>query len=173
MPIRKRRAELRKIGLSQAVRQIASTIRALRKGQIDLPGQAIDWTIMPIVPIIVTEEVLPKAPYCWDKLYRGLERPLKALSNVAPVASLRLLSVDDVEMLPDIRGLDDFGTICLKWANHPALFECPLNWYLQSSGIDFRKRFMLDRAAEVFTFLAERLGLDVRKLTFGRDRKKA
>lgn len=159
-----RRRELEDVGLPKAISQIASTIGALRSGAIDVLGPNVDWTITPVVPVIVTEERPPQVAKCWDELYETFMQPLKDLEGAGPIARFRLIPIDDLEILPDITLADDFGTTCLKWANEPDLSDSMLSAYLSAKGYDWRNGLMIDRYVEVMHFLAGRLGLDAEKL---------
>lgn len=170
MPLGERRKELEKIGLRKAVKQLVGTIKSMRRDEVDLGGMNYRWATTPIVPIVVTEEELPQLPKSWEHLFRAAAEPLERMANAGPIAKLRFLSVNDIEILPDLVMPDDFGRTCLKWANHDVLFELPLKSYLVGTGISWQNGFICDRYAEVMTLLARRLGLDVSKLTFATHR---
>ena len=171
MPLVERKREIENVGVPKAIGQITNTIRALRAGDLRIAGMAPDWTCTPILPVIVTEERLPQVHGCWEALYAPLIQLLDDLRGAGPIAPLRLISIDDVEFLPDIEGPDDFGAICLKWANDPDLRDSSLRSFLFANGITWGDRCVLDRFVSVMLFMADRLGLDVQKLRAGMIRR--
>src|SRR5205085_323196 len=77
----------------------------------------------------------------------------------------RFLSVADVEHLPDLAGAHDVGMILADWAVDPATFETSLSTHLASKRIAFERRFMRERLARVFQFLASRIELDPTRIS--------
>lgn len=124
MTLDQRRDKLEQtIELPKAISQIAKTIQALRNGDIDVPGLPADWTTTPIIPVIITEERLPQVQGCWEPLYAPMMQPFEDLHGAGPIAPLRLLAIEDLEIVPNVALPDDFGTTCLKWAHDPDLRE--------------------------------------------------
>jgi len=165
LSIEERHKELEKIGLPKAVDQLESTIRALRRGDIKgLPMQTRDWTVTPIVPLVVTEERLPQVPGCWEAFYGPLCAPLDELSAAGPLARLRFLTVSNAERLPDAKMPQNLPTMLLQWGADRSVLE--LNWsrFLQTRNVSPKNGFMRRRFSEMVGFFAQRLGLDAEKL---------
>ena len=60
LAVDERRTELQSVGLPNAASQLEATVRAVRDGEIPVPGMPrYDWTTTAIVPLIVTEERMP------------------------------------------------------------------------------------------------------------------
>lgn len=167
MTIRERQFEIESVGLKKAVGQIESTIKALRNFNLKPLGLGYyDWTTTPIIPLVVTDEEYPLFPQCWRFLYEEVEKPLMLLnSGVGPVGRLRILSIDEVEMLPDLTGSIDFATLLLQWGSDPSKFEYPFrNYLLECNQNHVSNDFMYKRWREVCQTLADRLGFDTLKI---------
>lgn len=166
LSIDERRAELSRIGMPNAINQLASTIRAIRAGQVTAPSMpSFDWTMTPIVPVIVTEERMPQVPGCWDAFYGPMCEPLADLSGAGPVTRLRLLNIDDAETIADLESSDDLGALFVCWAGDSSLMELVWGGFLATQEVRYRRRFIPDRYWETMKFLARRLDLDEKKLT--------
>lgn len=166
LSIEERREELLKIGIPNAVNQLASTVRALRAGEIHAPAMsAYDWTITPIIPVIVTEERIPQVPGCWDAFCRPMCGPLANLDGAGPLRSLRLLNIVDVETIPDLEASDDLGALFIRWGADPRHMELPWGNFLATQHVRLRNRFIPDRYFDAARFLARRLDLDETQLT--------
>ncbi|MBN1359039.1 MAG: hypothetical protein JW993_00525 [Sedimentisphaerales bacterium] len=156
-----RQEELEKIGIPIAVDQLTSTIDALRRGDIVAPTMpAYDWTITPIIPLIVSEEQMPQVPGCWNALYRPLCSALDETIAVGPLGRLRLLPVGHVERLPDLQAPLDLATMLYQWGSDRDLAEWPWDSFLSKRNVTFSGSFMPGRFRRVVKFLARRLGLD-------------
>lgn len=165
MTIDQRRAELNKIGMPNAINQIASTIRAIRAGEIIAPSMpSYDWTITPIIPVIVTEDRMPQVPGCWDAFYSEMSKPLDDLSGAGPLCRLRLLNIADVEKIADLESSDDLGTLFIRWSTDSPVTELAWVSYLNTQDVGYRRRFVPDRYFETIKFLTQRLGLDESKI---------
>lgn len=166
MTIQERRSEIESVGLKKAVRQIESTIKALRNFHLKpLSLGYYDWTITPIIPLVVTDEEYPLFPQCWKLLYEEVEKPLTLLRDgVGPLGRLRILSLDEVEMLPNLTGSIDFATLLLQWGSDPSKFEYTFRNYLLSCNHHLSNNFMWKRWHEVCQILADRLGFDASKI---------
>jgi hypothetical protein len=123
-----------------------------------------DWTITPIIPVIVTEEQMPQAPGCWDVFYSPLCVKLNELTAAGPLGKLRLLNVGDVERLPDLRTPYDLATMFLRWGADQDVRELTWNSFLATQHVDFHGSSMVGRFLATLKFLARRLGLDETKL---------
>jgi hypothetical protein len=165
MSIDERRKELEEVGMARAVDQLASTTRLLRAGEI-MPASmpSYDWTITPIIPVIVTEEQMPQVPGCWDLLYDPLCAELNELTGAGPLGRLRLLTVADAERLPDLRASDDLATMLIRWGANQSLRDLTWSSFLATKPVSFLGSFMVGRFIETLKFLARRLGLDEAKL---------
>jgi len=172
LSIEERQKELEKIGLRKAVDQLEATIRALRRGEIGgSPMPPYDWTVTPIVPLIVTEERMPQVPGCWETFYGPLCAPLKKLSAAGRMGRLRLMTVGSVERLPDAKMPEDLPTMLLQWGADRSVME--LNWsrFLETRNVSFENTFVRRRFFETVKLLAQRLGLDAEKLAIPPDEK--
>lgn len=143
-----------------------TTINALRRGELSLDNvPPYDWTTTRIMPVIITEEKLPQAPLLWEHLYAPFDEPFGAVRGGAgAVERLRLISIDEVESIPEIESTVDLATLMYRWAARPEYFELPWMLYLDLSGIKTNKSFIPARFFEAAKFLADGLGLDSSKL---------
>ncbi len=174
LSIDERREQLTNVGMPRAVDQLVSTIYALRTANIVYApptGNAVrpsmpsyDWTITPIIPVIVTEEQMPQVPGCWDAFYAPLCAKLDELTAAGPLAKLRLLTVGDVERLPDLRAPHDLATMFVHWGADPNLRELTWHSFLATQHVNFHGSFILGRFVNTLKSLAQRLGLDETKL---------
>ncbi len=166
LPLSQRHEELLcSSGIPKAVDQIASTIGLLRRGTLTFPGlPAYDWTTTPIIPVIITEEEAPQAPFLWERLYKPFNRPLEALQGAGPIVRLRFLSIDEVETLPEVESQIDLATLMYRWAANVEYHELPWLAYLDATGTRTTGRVIHDRFVEAMSFLTERLDLDVEPL---------
>lgn len=165
LSIDERRKELEKIRIPTAINQLESTVRALRGGDIVAPSMpSYDWTVTPIVPVIVTEEQMPQVPGCWDAFYGPLCAKLDGLTAAGPLAKLRLLTIRDVERIPDVQGPHDLATMFIRWGADPSLMELTWGSFLSKQGINFQRFFIPGRFCKTMKFLARRLGLDETRL---------
>ena len=161
MSLDERRDELCKIGIPKAVRQICQTMSDLRDGKLKLPDlPSYDWTITPIIPLVITEESTPQLPGIWDRLYASFDEPLQEGRGVGPVRRLRLLSVDEIEIAPDLGGPENFATALWRWGVDAEFCEMPWAVYLQSKSIGCTEEYMRQAVQDAILCLAERLGLD-------------
>jgi hypothetical protein len=170
LSIEGRREELKDVGMPRAIDQLESTVRALRVGDVRFDAgtedvvvpsmPSYDWTITPVIPVIVTEEQMPQAPGCWDTFYSSLCGKLYELTAAGPLGKLRLLNVGDVERLPDLRAPDDLATILIRWGADPSLRDLTWNSLLATECVNSDGSFMLGRFIDMVKFLAGRLGLD-------------
>lgn len=167
MSIEERRQELQGIGVPNAVDQLEATVRALRSGDVTAPGMpSYDWTITPIVPVIVTEEQMPWVPGCWDAFYGPFFESFHGLGGAGPLAKLRLLTVDEVEQLPDVQLPHDFATMLFRWAADRSMMELTWGSFLSTQDVTMRREFIRGRIIEVMKFLTRRLDLDESQLAF-------
>jgi len=159
LPIDKRRKELEKIGIPNAINQLESTISAIRKQNIVAPLiPSYDWTITPIVPLIVTEEQIPQVPGCWDAFYGPFCTKLDELSAGGPLAKLRLLNIRDVERLPDMQAPHDLATMLIRWGTDPDLMELTWRSFLsKQQDVSFQCSFIPGRFCKTTQYLAQRL----------------
>jgi len=158
-----RHAELAKIGMPNAINQLASTIRAIRAGKVTAPSMpSFDWTMTPILPVIVTEERMPQVPGCWDAFYGEMSEPLDELAGAGPLSKLRMLNIDDVETIADLESSDDLGAMFMRWGADSTVTELPFRSFMATQDARLRRRFVPDRYWETMQFLARRLGLDER-----------
>jgi len=165
LSIDERLKELEKIGIPNAINQLESTVRALRRRDILSPSMpSYDWTVTPIVPVIVTEEQIPQVPGCWDAFYGPFCAKLNELTDAGPLAKLRLLTIRDVERLPDMRAPHDLATIFIRWGADPSLMELTWGSFLSKQGVSFQCSFIPGRFREMIKYLARRLGLDETRL---------
>ncbi len=167
-----RMKEIEAVGLPKALRQIAGTIGALRRGEIQVPDLPEDWTTTHVVPVVVTDERLPQVPGCWDKFYATLMEPLDELKGAGPIAPFRLISLDDLESVIDLRVDDDLGSLCLKWAHEPKLKDVPFPWYLHACGIKWDCPAIKDRFLKTMYVLAGNLGMNVEDLRAAMERRR-
>jgi hypothetical protein len=151
--------------IRKGIDQIESTIKSLKEYKLKLPRlPSYDWTITPIIPFIITEEYLPLFPLCWDRLYREFEKPLLTLQNGScKIGRLRILSLDDIELIPSLTINIDFATLLLQWGNDPEKFEFTFRNYLDSCGYDFPDNFMRENYKRAFRQVATKLGFDPNK----------
>ncbi len=165
LSIEERREELLSIGMPNAINQLTSTVSAIRKSRIGAPFMpSYDWTITPIVPVIVTEEQMPWVPGCWDALYGPLCEHLDGLTGAGPLARLRLLTVTEIERLPDLQLADDFATMLIRWGADRSLTELTWGGFVAMQDVRRRRDFIPSRFLATLKFLARRLGLDEAKL---------
>lgn len=174
LSVDERRQELEQIGMPHALEQLESTIRALRAGEIKYAAQtengvkpimpSYDWTITPIIPVIITEEQMPQAPGCWATLYAPLCAGLDELTPAGPLGKLRLLNVGDVERLPALQMPDDFATMLIRWGADPSLRDLSWSSFLATQAASCQGSFMIRRFVDMLKFLAQRLGLDETKI---------
>jgi hypothetical protein len=159
LSIDKRRKELEKIGIPNAINQLESTISAIRRQDIVSPSMpSYDWTITPIVPVIVTEEQMPLVPGCWDVFYGPFCAKLDGLTAAGPLAKLRLLTIRDVERLPDMQAPHDLATMLIRWGSDPSLMELTWGSFLSKQGVNFQRFFIPGRFCEMMKYFARRLG---------------
>jgi hypothetical protein len=182
LSIDERREELTNVGMPHAIGQLGSTICALRTGDIiyaprteDVVAPSMptyDWTITPIIPVIVTEEQMPQAPGCWDAFYAPLCAKFDELAAAGPLGKLRLLTVGDVERLPDLPAPHDLATMFIRWGADQSLRELTWGSFLAAQHVRFQGCFMVGRFADTLRFLARRLGLDETKLAMPATRQR-
>ena len=159
-----RREELRNIGIPRAVKQIAATIRALRSGNLPVKGLlTYDWTTVPIVPLIVTEEAVPAIPSAGKCLYSAFDEPLEELRSSGPVGRLRILPIDDIESLPDVSESQNWASLMYRWGESDGR-EQPWHMYLDTSGVKLRGDVITSRSTDAVKYLATQLGLDLGEL---------
>ena len=165
MTIQERRSEIGNRGILKGIHQIESTIKGLREYTLkpsDLPSY--DWTITPIIPLIITEEPRPSFPLCWKLLYDEFDKPLRALQNGSgKVGRLRILSLEDIELVPSLTVNIDFATLLLRWGNDSEKFEYSFRNYLHSSDYHFSDDFMRENWNKTFRLFAIKLGFDPSK----------
>ncbi len=165
LSIDERCAELRRIGVPNAISQLASTIRAMRAGKVMAPSMpSYDWTMTPIVPVIVTEGRMPQVPGCWDAFYGEMCEPLEELTGAGPLSKLRLLNIDDIETIADLESYDELGAQFIHWAADPKVTELPWGNFSATQDVCQRGRFLPNRYLETLKFLARRLELDEAEL---------
>lgn len=163
MSVEERLNEIGDTGITRSVSQICRTVGNLRKGifskRLDLP--AYDWTVTSIVPLIVTDEEFPFYSLLWEPLYKPLEAPLRKMNDGAGyVARLRLLSVDDIEMLRDVSTGMDFSQLLMHWGNDPTYYEVPLKTFIFAKNIKVGNEHRVKDLKSAFRYLSSRLGLD-------------
>ena len=165
MNIQERRSEIENAGVKKGISQIESTIKRLRNFKLKPPGlPSYDWTITPIIPIIITEEHLPLFPLCWEFLYNDIEKPLRSLQNGSgQVGRLRILSIEDIELIPSLTINIDFATLLLQWGNDPDKFEYTFRNYLHSCDYHFSNDFMRKNWGKAFSLFATELEFDPSK----------
>lgn len=159
-----RREELRRVGLPKAIEQIGHTIDDVRADRVSsfraaFPGFAADWTSFPIVPIFITENRLPQVHGCWQELYEPLLQPLRDRRAAGPITPLRILSIDDLEIVPGIGGEYDFGKLCMNWGNDPDFVDAMLWSYLAARGIPTDRSFVRRRFVRAAQLLVDKVGL--------------
>jgi len=162
MNIQERRSEIENAGVQKGIRQIESTIRRLRNFTLKPPGlPSYDWTITSIIPVMITEEHLPLFPLCWKFLYNEIEKPLRSLQDGSgQVGRLRILSIEDVELIPSLTINIDFATLLLQWGNGTDKFEYTFRNYLNSCDYHFSNDFMRGNWDKEFKLFAIKLGFD-------------
>ena len=166
LTLEKRHEELCRIGIPKAVKQVSTTMQALRNGTLPIAGlPAYDWTTTPIVPLVVTEERTPQVPMVWEQLYGPFDRPLETDRAAGPVGKLRLLSVDEVETLPDITGAEGFASLLYRWGSTPDYYDMPWLAFLDTRGIRWTGQYVQSQFLETMRFLAGRLGLNRNAIT--------
>lgn len=165
LTIDERREELTRIGMPNTINQLASTIRAIRAGDLTAPSMpSFDWTMTPIVPVIVTEERMPQVPGCWDAFYEEMSEPFDELTGAGPPSKFRLLNIGDVETIADLESSDDLGAMLVRWGADSTVTELTWGSFLATQDVCYRRRFVPDRYWETMKFLARRLGLDQTQL---------
>lgn len=165
MTLIQRETQIEKLQIRKAAKQIAKTIVALRAMKIAedrIPYR--DWTIMKVIPIIVTIEQLPLFWKMW-RLYARLTEPIDQQPMSELIARTRFISMRDLELFPDLVDVCDLGRALWQWAHDDEYFECPLWFYCRRKAIQFRRRFLLKRHREVGEALADRFGLDKSEFT--------
>ncbi len=161
LSIEQRRNELEAIGFPNAIKQIAATILNIRDGKIKAPSMpSYDWTITPIIPVIVTEEQMPLVPGCWDAFYKPFCRPLDEMENAGPINKLRLLTVTELERIQDYELPYDFATTLTRWAADPKLAEVPWDCFVSIQRVTRKQHSMLSRFGDTIKLLASKLGID-------------
>jgi len=161
-----RREELKKIDVPKAADQLRATISALRSGEFrDDRVPAYDWTVTPITAVIFSVEPVPLVWGIWEEI-AALLSSLDDLGGAGPVTRVRFLSPVDVENLPDLVEVADFGQVLRAWGHDPNQFERPLASYLESQGIEVATNCFKRRYAGVLKIMASKLGLDVSELEF-------
>jgi len=167
LSIEERLAELKEKGLRKAIRQLASTVQAIRRGDIRAPSMPpYDWTVKRIIPVIVTEEQMPWVYGCWDAFYGPLCTGLEKLKPMGPISELRLLTVTEVEHLPGVELGHDFATMLARWAADRNWMEFTWGAFLTAQGISLQSHFMSARFVETIKLLAQRLGIDEAQLVW-------
>lgn len=165
MTFAQRTAQIEKLHIRKAAKQISKTIVALRAMRIaDDRIPDYDWTISKIIPIIVTIEQLPQMWKMW-RLYSPLIESIEQQPMSELIARTRFISMRDLELFPDLVDVCDLGRVLWQWANDEEHFECPLLFYCKRKAIPFRHRFLFERFREVSEALADRFGLDKSELT--------
>lgn len=156
-----RKAELQNI-VPSAIEQLEGTIDALRSGDICAPGMpTFDWTTTPIVPVIVTEERMPWVPGCWDELYQPMMSGLEERSGGAgPLAPLRLMTVGEVEQLPEFELPCEFAAMLMQWANDPRRTELTWGQFLGTQDVTPIHGDRQRRIERVKRFVADKLNID-------------
>ncbi len=161
LSIDERRGELNRIGMPNAVNQIASTIRAIRAGEVSAPSMpSYDWTTTPIVPLVVTEELMPQVLWCWETFYAPMTNPLEELTGGGPVGKLRFLTIDEVETVQDLSAPIDLGTLLYRWGGNPDYTEHTWDQFLAAQEVSYQNRFIAKNYRSMMRFLARRLDLD-------------
>jgi len=166
MTIEERVSEIKDIGFSKATRQIQGTIRNLRDYTLKFPSLPhYDWTITPVIPLIVTEDRFPLFPLAWRYLYQEIEKPLVLLQDGSgPIGPLRMMTLDEVEIVPSLSTKTDFSSLLLNWGRDSGLREHPFTNYLHSCGHAWSNGFMLNCWKAAMRLLATTVGLDTQKL---------
>jgi len=155
-------SEISAAGFKKGISQLKSTIRKLWGYKLGLPQLPYyDWTIKPIIPIIVSEEHVPLFPLVWTQLYNDLEETISDLQDGSgKLGRLRFLSIDDVEIIPNLEINIDLATLLLAWGNDIEKSEFTFRNYLHSSGYHFSDKFMFDKCKDSCRTLESRLGFD-------------
>ncbi|MEZ4752952.1 MAG: hypothetical protein R3A13_01415 [Bdellovibrionota bacterium] len=163
LTIEERIDQIRETVIGKSVAQIKSTIVDLRNGNLSkaLGLPYIDWTITPIIPLVITDENLPMFPLICEKLYTPLEEPLKKLSGGhGPIRRMRILSVEDLEMFQDISVPHDFGQLLQRWGNDEETFDSSFKNYLLAKSFRIGTQSFIADFEHACKLMAARLGLD-------------
>ena len=163
MPKVERIEEIKKTGLHKSVNQIVSSIAVLREGgfgrELQIPNR--DWTITPIVPLIVTDEQFPIFALLWEGLYSEIELPLLKLSGGAGIVSrMRLLNIDELDLFRDVGADRDFGTLLYQWATDPKCYDFSPKNFLLAHEYKIGRVARVEDLEHSYRTLATRLGLD-------------
>lgn len=162
MPISARREEVKSTGIQKAVTQMIATIRAIRSFEFDEPRlRAYDWTTATVVPLVVTHDEFPLVPLSWESLYADENARLHELNGVGPIAPLRFLSIGDLERAPDVRSVEDFATLLLKWGDDKDTRELMFSQFLSQGGHNATREFMHDQFDRAMQLFKQRFGLSV------------
>jgi hypothetical protein len=166
MTIQERVSELQDIGISKATRQIQKTARNLRDYTLKLPRLPhYDWTITPVIPLIVSEDHFPVFPLAWRYLYEEIEKPLLLLQDGSgPIAPLRMITLDEVEIVPSLSAKTDFSSLLLNWGRDFGLRERSFTNYLHACGHVCSNDFMLNCWTAATRLLATTVGINPEEL---------
>lgn len=155
--------QIKKTGIEKSVEQISNTIELLRRGELsatlDLPQ--LDWTITPIIPLVITEEDFPTPLLFWNEIYDEIQSRLRLLDGGAGRAvRLRILSIDEVELAQDVTDSKDFGTTLCKWANDEKGYDLTFKNFLLSHAFSIGNAARVKQLVAAHKALAARLGFN-------------
>jgi|GEM_PF-4458400 len=158
--------KLIRLNIKKAVGQIENTIRMLRASELACTRMPnYDWTCTRIVPLIVTIEAIPRVPGLSD-FFAPLFQPLTQVAMSELVSSPRLISIEDLDVVPDLALNEDFGQVMLQWAHDLETQDWPLEVHLSHSNIIIDRAYFRERFHSTVKSVCERFGLDARKLRF-------
>lgn len=156
-------SEIKKTGLGKSAGQIAKTITVLRNYEFaaSLAVPCRDWTVTPIVPLIITDEKFPMFPLIWEGLYSEIERPLVELSGgQGTVSRMRLMNMEELELFQDVQERLDFGSLLYQWSSDPKTYDFSPKNFLLAHDYVIGHRNRVEDLKFACRALAERLGLD-------------
>lgn len=157
-----RRKELVKLGVEEAFEQLADTVSRLRSYKWPIPGcPNIDWTSVPIIPVLVTDEHLPLFPLAWGTLYESFHSCLTELNGgQGTVCKARLLNIEELEMFPDLSGEYCIAKLLAEWSRDADMFELAFSNFLDSKNIRISSTWIKSRSTEAIQYLSDVLGLN-------------
>lgn len=162
-----RKKDLRKASIYKAGGQLRKTVAELRTNddlRTLLPFK-YDWTVTPIVPLIVTELPYPQDRLVYDELYGDVAESLAQLKDGRGIMEkLGLLSVQDVETLLSLKDRFNVGELANKWRNDKECWDGSFYDYLISKEISGLDNYMKQVSYEGFVHLGKKLGIDTNRL---------
>jgi hypothetical protein len=150
-----------KVEVGTATNQLFQTIEDLRLNKVCHPElKGIDWTTTTIIPVIVSEEVLPSVPLIWENLYSKFDDILRSLDGGAGrVAHLRFLSIEDLFKILNVSHITDIGHLLSVWGQQENIRSNSLQNALLVLHHKYELSYELTEYEKIKAFALDRLNL--------------